>query len=50
MEDAPKAGRIMGFIKGTTVNDFDVSGRDMLQKALAYDEAQLERDGILQRA
>jgi hypothetical protein len=46
MEAAPKAGRITGLLKGTTVNDLDVLGRDMLQKALEYDEAQLERDAV----
>jgi len=43
MEAAPKAGRITGLLKGTTLNDLDVLGRDMLQKALEYDEAQLDR-------
>ncbi|KAK5452970.1 hypothetical protein LTS15_007119 [Exophiala xenobiotica] len=46
MEATPKAGRITGLLKGTTVNDLDVLGRDMLQKALEYDEAQLERDAV----
>jgi hypothetical protein len=46
MEATPKAGRITGLLKGTTVNDLNVLGRDMLQKALEYDEAQLERDAV----
>ena len=43
---SPRPGRITGLIKGTIVNDLNVLGKDMLQKALEYDEAQLERDAV----
>ncbi len=43
---SPRAGRITGLIKGPTINDLNVLGKDMLQKALEYDEAQLERDAV----
>ncbi|KIW41001.1 uncharacterized protein PV06_06598 [Exophiala oligosperma] len=41
-----KISKVMGFVKGTTTNDLNVLGKDMLQKALEHDEAQLERDSI----
>ncbi len=46
-EEAPKQkGTLLEFLKGTTLNDPNVLGRDLLEKALAFDEAQLERDGV----
>lgn len=41
-----KISKVMGYIKGTTTNDLNVLGRDILRKALEHDEAQLERDSI----
>lgn len=44
--DPPKTGKLINLVKGTTVNDPNVLGRELLQKALEFDEAQLERDSI----
>lgn len=43
---APEAGTIFGLFKGTTVNDPNVLGKDLLKRALEFDEAQLERDAV----
>jgi hypothetical protein len=44
--ESPKEGKLLHFVKGTNLNDPNVLGRELLEKALQFDEAQLERDGI----
>jgi hypothetical protein len=48
VEEEPRQqkGGLLEFFKGTTLNDPNVLGRDLLEKALEFDEAQLERDGV----
>ena len=48
-DSAPQRGSItgkVGFWKRSFVNDPNELGRDLLTKALEFDEAQLERDAI----
>lgn len=34
------------YLKGTTVNDPNVLGKELLEKALEFDEARLEQDSV----
>lgn len=45
-QSAPKTGTILNFFKGTAINDPNVLGKDLLRRALEFDEAQLERDAV----
>ncbi|EXJ93191.1 hypothetical protein A1O3_01748 [Capronia epimyces CBS 606.96] len=44
--ERPQKGKIIDFLAGSRLNDPNVLGRDLLEKALEFDEAQLERDSI----
>ncbi|EXJ91389.1 hypothetical protein A1O1_04501 [Capronia coronata CBS 617.96] len=44
--EAPKEGKLLQFLKGTNINDPNILGRELLEKALEFDEDQLERDSI----